>query len=132
MLEIVSKEPVYQLSQYLNKNFAEFQNSDIFCISLRKDFVTNFTCSVSFGVNSTCKAQLITSKVWNDDLRHQKIRWIYVSFAVYSNFPTAWTFVIFFYVECLDLSYRNALYAKLFWLFVIWKSIYRLSLFPNF
>ena len=50
-------------------------------------------------MNSTCKSQLITGKLYIDD---------------YSNFPTAGDFVMFLYVQYLDPSYKDAFYAELF------------------
>ena len=73
---------------------------------LRKYFVTNFTCSWSFRVNSTCKVHPITNKLF---------------FGNYSNLPISW--LLLWLCLIFNVSYKDVLYAELFLHFMICKWI---------
>ena len=50
-----SKQSRYSIVPRFNENFTEFKNSD------EKFAFSDFTCNGSFGMNSTCKVQPITT-----------------------------------------------------------------------
>ena len=99
---IFLKDQATQLSQNLNENFMEFKNSDkiLACASFWESLLSLILLAMRvFWVNSSSsKAQPITSKLKIDD---------------YSNFPTAGTLVMPFYVSYLNVSFYDTLYAEL-------------------
>ena len=80
----------------------EFKNSDkiLACASFWESLLSLILLAMRvFWVNSSSsKAQPITSKLKIDD---------------YSNFPTAGTLVMPFYVSYLNVSFYDTLYAEL-------------------
>ena len=102
ILEVILSNQATQLFRDFNENFTEFKNSD------EKFAFSDFTCNGSFGMNSTCKVQSITT-----------------------IFPLQGLLLYFF------MCNTQILVIKMYFMqsnlsLMMWKWVYRFFLFPNF